>query len=53
MIMQVHDELVFEVAQESLEKTVEIVENHMTIAAKLQVPLEVEVGIGANWDEAH
>ena len=39
--------------KKALKKTVEIVENNMRTAAELQVSLEVEVGIGANWDEAH
>ena len=53
MIMQVHDELVFEVAQEAVEEVRERVSTLMGQAAELRVPLEVEVGEGANWDEAH
>ncbi len=53
MIMQVHDELVFEVAEEAAEALVEGVSERMEAAASLAVPLVVEIGNGANWDEAH
>lgn len=53
MIMQVHDELVFEVADDFLERAVVEIQMQMQSAAELQVPLAVEVGVGANWDEAH
>ena len=53
MIMQVHDELVFEVKEDQLETVVDIIKNSMVGAAELSVPLVVDVGIGANWDEAH
>lgn len=53
MLMQVHDELVFEVAPEFLERAKEILRNRMESAADLAVPLLVEVGVGENWDEAH
>ncbi len=53
MIMQVHDELVFEVEKDVLEQTREAVIGHMQGAAELDVPLIVDVGAGANWDEAH
>jgi len=53
MIMQVHDELVFEVAETILEKASDIITNSMVSAASLAVPLLVDVGIGNNWDEAH
>jgi DNA polymerase-1 len=53
MIMQVHDELVFEVAQDALESVGERVRKEMELAAELRVPLVVELGIGSNWDEAH
>lgn len=53
MIMQVHDELVFEVAEECLEEAILQIRAHMQEAADLSVPLVVEVGVGANWDEAH
>ena len=53
MIMQVHDELVFEVRSEKIEFYREMLKEHMENAAELVVPLIVEVGIGNNWDEAH
>jgi DNA polymerase-1 len=53
MIMQVHDELVFEVRADSLEKARAGIQEHMTGVAQLAVPLLVDVGVGDNWDEAH
>ena len=53
MIMQVHDELVFEVRSEKVEFFCEQIKQHMEAAAELVVPLIVEVGVGQNWDEAH
>ena len=53
MIMQVHDELVFEVADSYVEEARQIIPGLMTQAAELSVPLLVDVGIGGNWDEAH
>ena len=53
MLMQVHDELVFEVKQEDLEAAQTMITRAMTQAASLEVPLVVDVGIGDNWDEAH
>jgi len=53
LIMQVHDELVLEVAEEAVETTVGELRQHMVQAAELSVPLKVDVGIGLNWDEAH
>ena len=53
MIMQVHDELVFEIKEECLGDARQEIEKHMTDAAELEVPLVVDTGIGANWDEAH
>jgi len=53
MIMQVHDELVLEVAPADLETVQTEVVRLMMAAADLAVPLEVGVGVGANWDEAH
>lgn len=53
MIMQVHDELVFEVADAEIEGVRTTICNLMSEAADLAVPLLVEAGIGANWDEAH
>ena len=53
MIMQVHDELVFEVADEACETLCNNVVERMANVIELQVPLLTEVGVGANWDEAH
>jgi DNA polymerase-1 len=53
IILQVHDELVLEVADDAVESTVMCLREHMIAAAELAVPLKVDVGIGRNWDEAH
>ncbi|MDQ1362264.1 MAG: polymerase [Pseudomonadota bacterium] len=53
MVMQVHDELVFEVAENQIEALREMVIRDMQSAAQLKVPLIVETGVGNNWDEAH
>jgi len=53
LIMQVHDELVFEVPVAALAAVTAAVREHMVNAASLSVPLRVDVGSGANWDEAH
>ena len=53
MIMQVHDELVFEVCESRLQEAMEQIGSLMRVAAELKVPLEVDLGVGDNWDEAH
>ena len=53
MIMQVHDELVFEVAESDIDEVGSEVENLMSQSASLDVPLTVTVGRGDNWEEAH
>jgi DNA polymerase-1 len=53
MVLQVHDELVFEVAAQDVDALIAGVTQRMQAAAELKVPLEVGVGVGANWDEAH
>jgi DNA polymerase-1 len=53
MIMQVHDELVFEVAEDAVTDVQAVVVAQMEAAAELSVPLKVDVGVGENWDEAH
>jgi DNA polymerase-1 len=53
MIMQVHDELVFEVAEESRGTAAARIRTAMEGAADLAVPLVVDIGIGENWDQAH
>jgi DNA polymerase-1 len=53
MLMQVHDELVFEVRADAVDGVRRGVIERMSSAAELAVPLLVDVGVGANWDEAH
>ncbi len=53
MILQVHDELIFEVDEEYVEKLARLVREEMKGAAQLSVPLEVDTGTGYNWLEAH
>jgi DNA polymerase-1 len=52
MILQVHDELVFEVPKKEVEKTGEVVKAAMENAAKIDAPLIVEIGVGENWMDA-
>ncbi len=51
--MQVHDELVLEVATDHVEEISHKIRNTMTAAAELVVPLVVDIGVGDNWDQAH
>jgi DNA polymerase-1 len=53
VVMQVHDELVVEVAEKQADKLAKLLHSSMESAAELSVPLIVEVGKGSNWDEAH
>jgi DNA polymerase-1 len=53
LVLQVHDELVLEVAESSVEKVCAKVVGLMCGAAELAVPLKVETGVGASWDDAH
>ena len=53
MIMQVHDELVFEIQQEALEASRETICHVMENTVVLSVPLLVSIGVGNNWDDAH
>ena len=53
MLLQVHDELVFDVHNSELEKIKPLIKHEMENAFKLDVPLEVELGTGKNWLEAH
>lgn len=53
MLMQVHDELVFEIREEKLEEYIALIKEKMSGAAELHVPLVVEAGTGDNWDQAH
>jgi DNA polymerase-1 len=53
MIMQVHDELIFEVPEEELERVIDLVREEMERVTELCVPLKVEINTGKNWAEAH
>ncbi len=53
LILQVHDELVFEVAPGDVDALGELVRTRMSAAAELRVPLDVDIGTGDNWKEAH
>ncbi|MEN8106706.1 MAG: DNA polymerase I [Pseudomonadota bacterium] len=53
MIMQVHDELVFEIVTDDIDAARGPIGQHMVAAAQLKVPLVVDIGTGSNWDEAH
>ena len=53
MILQVHDELNFNVPNNEVERVKEIVQTEMEHAVQLRVPLKVDIGIGQNWLEAH
>ena len=53
MILQLHDELLFESEEGFLEQGVRIIEEEMSQVAKLLVPLKVSVAVGNNWDETH
>lgn len=53
MVMQVHDELVFEIAEDAVEACSKEIVNLMQSATEISVPLLVEAGVGDNWDEAH
>ncbi len=53
MVMQVHDELVFEVREDKLDAYLPVIRQYMMDAASLKVPLDVGIGVGDNWDQAH
>ncbi|HEY4368192.1 MAG TPA: DNA polymerase I [Steroidobacteraceae bacterium] len=53
LVMQVHDELVFEVRREAADELIAQSRKLMSAAAELRVPLKVDVGVGENWDKAH
>jgi DNA polymerase-1 len=53
LVMQVHDELVLEVREDAVESVEQRLRELMSSAAELSVPLKVDIGRGANWDEAH
>ena len=53
MIMQVHDELIFEVPDDEVAKVVDMVREEMEGVMELRVPLKIDIGVGKNWAEAH
>jgi len=53
MVMQVHDELVFEVAEDKVDEYQKIIDQLMTNAVELSIPLIVDIGVGDNWEQAH
>ena len=53
MLLQVHDELVFDVPKSELETVQKMIKYEMENAHKMDVPLDVEIGVGDNWLEAH
>ena len=53
MLLQVHDELVFDVHKSEVDELMPIIEETMKTAIKMTVPVEVEIGTGKNWLEAH
>ena len=53
MLLQVHDELLFEVPSSEVEETGALIKQSMESVARLDVPLVVDIGVGCNWDEAH
>ena len=53
MLLQVHDELVFEVGKKAVKRASELIAREMKNALPLTVPVEVEIGAGPNWLEAH
>jgi len=53
MLLQVHDELIFDVRKEELEELKTLIKHEMENAFQLEVPLDVEIGVGENWLEAH
>jgi DNA polymerase-1 len=53
MLLQVHDELLFEVPHEEVEQTRRLVGSAMESAAVLDVPLVVDIGVGHSWADAH
>ena len=53
MLLQVHDELLFEAPQEEVEMVMKLIKTEMESAFETKVPLLVEVGVGDNWLEAH
>lgn len=53
MLLQIHDELIFEVLEKDVDATIALVKKEMESVIKMDVPLVAEAGVGDNWDEAH
>jgi DNA polymerase-1 len=53
LILQVHDELILDTPKKEIDTVVGLVTDSMMGAANLDVPLEIDIGIGDNWDQAH
>ena len=53
MLVQVHDELIFEIYKPELKKMKKLIKQEMESAFSLNVPLAVDIGLGDNWYEAH
>src|SRR5690606_16920531 len=53
MLLQVHDELVYDAYKEEIETVTQLIKSEMENAFQLKVPLDVEIGLGVNWLEAH
>ena len=53
ILLQVHDELIFDVPKNEIEKTILVIKSIMEKVAYLDVPLEIDTGVGNNWEEAH
>ena len=53
MLLQVHDELVFDVHLSEIDKIKKVIKNSMENAVTLDIPLKVDIGTGKNWLEAH
>tara|TARA_B100000085_G_scaffold1544_1_gene1432 strand:- start:11103 stop:11486 length:384 start_codon:yes stop_codon:yes gene_type:complete len=53
IILQVHDELILDTPENEIDKVVNLTTEAMMGAAQLDVPLEIDIGIGDNWDQAH
>ena len=53
LILQVHDELILDTPKDEIDKIISLITDSMMGAANLDVPLEIDIGIGDNWDQAH
>ena len=53
LILQVHDELILDTPKQEIDDVIKLITSSMMGAADLDVPLEIDIGIGDNWDQAH